>query len=98
MPSSGMLRRVAFVRRDFSEELSTSIIILVTLMKEVLRSSETSVLTKVTWRTIPEDGILHGDRRENLKSYIHCPIHNSMPLYPAQRQSKAQYPTIQDFF
>jgi hypothetical protein len=91
MASSGVLRRVALVRTDVSEELSASFIrvtricelgttlavtsivhslpILVTLMKEALSSSETSVLTRATRRDIPEDAIPHSHRHENLKPY-----------------------------
>jgi hypothetical protein len=38
-------------------------------MMLALRSSKTSVLTKAIWRNIPEEGILHRDHRDNLKSY-----------------------------
>jgi hypothetical protein len=44
--------------------------IFVIQMMEALRSSETSVLTRVAWCNIPEDTILHSHRSENLKSYI----------------------------
>jgi hypothetical protein len=43
--------------------------ILITLMMEAIRFSETSVLTRATWPYISEDGILHSHRREKLKSY-----------------------------
>jgi hypothetical protein len=53
MASSGMLLHVALVRTDVAEELSASIMILVTLMMEAL-ISETSV-TRATRPNIPED-------------------------------------------
>jgi hypothetical protein len=49
--------------------------ILVTLMMEAVHSSEMSVLTRVTWHNILEDGILHSHHRENLKPYMTMKVH-----------------------
>jgi hypothetical protein len=63
-----MLRRLALVRIEANFLPSSPI--LVTLMMEELSSFETPFLITVTRRNIPEYGILHSHRRENLKSYI----------------------------
>jgi hypothetical protein len=46
-----------------------SLLILVILMMEVTRPSKTLILTTAALHNIPEDGILHSHRCENLKSY-----------------------------
>jgi hypothetical protein len=53
-----------------SAQAGSSLADFFTLKMEGIRSSETSVHTKSTWRHIPEDGILHNHRRENLNSYM----------------------------
>jgi hypothetical protein len=85
MVSSGVLRRVALVKTDVSEEFSAYFIRVTRIgelgtvtsnrrtlqrnTKEALSSSGTSVLTRATRRNIPEDTTLHSHRRENITSY-----------------------------
>jgi hypothetical protein len=73
MPSTGMFRRVSVVRTEVRLLVTANVpssLILVTLMMEVLGSSETSVLPRATRRNIPEDRILHSHRLKNLELYI----------------------------
>jgi hypothetical protein len=74
MPSSEMLRRLALVRTDVSEERS---------------SSETSVLTRAKRHSIPEGGILPSHRRENLKSYMSGQLHSPAALSPVPAHARS---------
>jgi hypothetical protein len=126
MAPSQLLRHVALVRTDVSEDLSTSIIrvtrigelgtlavtsnsccrsvrwllatanvvpsspILVSVMMEVLHSSETLVFTRATRNNFREVGILHSHYSENLKSYILrcCKMHTAFQICNSVKETK----------
>jgi hypothetical protein len=80
MVSSGMLRLVALVITDVSEELSACFIrvtgigelgttLAVTSNRRTLRRNTKSVRTRATRSNIPVDNILRSRCHENLKSY-----------------------------
>jgi hypothetical protein len=82
-------RSASFIRVRRIGDLGTMLVtasvvpsspILVTLKKEAVRSSETSVITRTERRNIPEGTILHSHRRENLKSYILDLLYEMLPV------------------
>jgi hypothetical protein len=70
MASSVMLRCLALVRTDVSEERSATIIRVTRIGELGTKLALTSVLTIATRRNIPEDAILLSHRRESLKFYV----------------------------
>jgi hypothetical protein len=81
-----MLRRVALIRTEVSEELSASFI-RVTRIGELGTTLVTAsvVHTKATRRNIPENAILHSHRREYLKSYnIVLNLYANLSLYSSR--------------
>jgi hypothetical protein len=65
MASSKMLRRVALVRTDISEELSASFM----RVRRIGELETTQALTS-NRRTLLREAITYNHRRENVKSYI----------------------------
>jgi hypothetical protein len=82
-----MLRRVALLRTVRRLLVTANIFpsspIFVTVMMEVIHFSGMLVRSRATRRNNPLDGILHGHRRENLRSHID----NMFPLFLSPKPS-----------
>jgi hypothetical protein len=80
-----MLRRVALVSTDVSEERRASIIRVTRIGELGTKLAVTNnrrTLRSATRRNIPEDAILHSHRRENLKTYISADIFRAVTARP----------------
>jgi hypothetical protein len=106
MVSSGLLRRVALVRTDVSEEPGDYFIRMTKIgelettqaapsnLRMLLR--KTSVLTTATRRNNPKDTVLHSHRRENLKSYIGTTLVVTSNRRTLRRNTKSERRFLQE--
>jgi hypothetical protein len=83
MVSSGLLRRVALVRTDVSEEPGASFIWVTTIGELGTTQAATS-----NRRNNPENTIRHSHRRENLKSYIESTALPKLGLFSSLDERK----------
>jgi hypothetical protein len=81
MASSGMLRRVALVKTDVSEEFSASFIKVRRICELGTTLAITSNRRTLRRNNIPEDAILHSHCREYLESYTEVVLFRTLQIY-----------------
>jgi hypothetical protein len=82
-----MLRRVALVRTDVSEEPGASFI-RVTRIGELGKTQAATSNRRTPQRNTPEDNFLHNHRRENFKSYIENITFRKRYLFPSSGEGR----------